>query len=89
MSNDTTADQHQKDRFLGRPVATFKGLHERITALEQHLDAMQRQHSDIENWMKSVDESLVGIPAAIDEILQILIMDQETPKEGGLTDGQG
>ena len=72
MNNNTTADQHQKDRSLGRPVDTFKGLHERITALEQHLDAIQRQLSDIENWMKSADERLVGIPAAIDEILQIL-----------------
>jgi hypothetical protein len=68
----TTADQHQKDRSLHRPVVTFQGLHQKVATLEERLDHTIARLKIIEQWMKSADDRLSGIPASIDEILRML-----------------
>jgi hypothetical protein len=68
----TTADQDQEDRALSHPIVTFQGLHERVTTLEERLDHMIARLNIAEQWMKSADDRLSGIPASIDEILQML-----------------
>jgi wobble nucleotide-excising tRNase len=80
----TTADQHQKDRSLRRPVVTFQGLHEKVATLEERLSDITTRLDTAERWMKSVDDRLSGIPASIDEILQILNRADENKTLGSL-----
>ena len=68
----TTADQDQEDRALHRPVITFQGLRKRVATLEERLDHMTARLKIIEQWMRSADDRLAGIPASIDEILRML-----------------